>query len=117
MPLKIIADENSISFENRKYALNQIKNLKLNTQKLRFTRQAEVATIVFDDGKKLISPNYFYQNLKDLKLLLYQVVQQKEHFTPIEIKPVLKRETFNEKIRTELAQRNIALQDEIYEKT
>ncbi|MGV4530204.1 hypothetical protein [Ornithobacterium rhinotracheale] len=100
LPFKIIADENSISFKNQEYTLNQIKGLKLNTKKLRLTRQAEVTEIVFDDGKKLILPYYFYQNLKDLNLLLYQVVQRDEHYTPIEIKPVLKRETFNEK-RTE----------------
>ncbi|MRI63577.1 hypothetical protein EDM00_06175 [Ornithobacterium rhinotracheale] len=100
LPFKIIADENSISFKNQEYTLNQIKSLKLNTKKLRLTRQAEVIEIVFDDGKKLILPYYFYQNLKDLNLLLYQVVQREEHFTPIEIKPISKQETFNEK-RTE----------------
>ncbi|MGV4460279.1 hypothetical protein ACQ1Q5_01960 [Ornithobacterium rhinotracheale] len=100
LPFKIIADENSISFKNQEYTLNQIKSFELNTKKLRLTRQAEVTEIVFDDGKKLILPYYFYQNLKDLNLLLYQVVQRDEHYNPIEIKPMLKRETFNEK-RTE----------------
>ncbi|MCK0204435.1 hypothetical protein [Ornithobacterium rhinotracheale] len=67
LPFKIIADENSISFKNQEYTLNQIKGLKLNTKKLRLTRQAEVTEIVFDDGKKIDFALLFLSKFKRFK--------------------------------------------------